>query len=88
MVHRLYLKGVKMQMTLTFDMDEPDQLENAIVAIHAQDLYLSLWDLDKWLRSKVKYATKGGERINAFSDVREHLRDLMHGRGVNLDMLS
>lgn len=77
-----------MKAILEFNLPEEDQ-EHA-VAVHGKDLYLSLWDLDQWLRGKVKYS-EGKEWENyedALDDTRKQLREIMTGYGVSLEMMS
>jgi len=54
-----------------------------------RNYYLSLWDLDQWLRSQVKYNNDlSHDTADAYDRVRDMLRDYMDGHGCSLEDLS
>ena len=65
----------------------PEDQENFHVATHATDLFLTLWDMDQLLRSYQKHHAFESPD-DAIDTMREHLRDIMHERGISLDMMS
>lgn len=77
-----------MKATLEFNL--PEDREEHQVAVHSVDLYLSLWDIDQWLRGKVKYSE--GKEWNNYEDAldatRTQLREIMASRNINLEMMS
>jgi hypothetical protein len=77
-----------MKATLEFNL--PDDQEEHTVAVHAKDLYLSLWDLDQWLRGRIKYPEQNTFESpeDALEKTREQLREIMTDHGVNLEMMS
>jgi hypothetical protein len=75
-----------MEATLKFDL--PEERDDHIVAVHAADLYLTLLDMDNWLRNKLKYGHDLKTADEALEIARDKLFDVMEDRGVNLDMMS
>ena len=77
-----------MKATLEFNL--PDDSEEHQVAVKAKELYLSLWDIDQWLRSKIKYSEDGAfeSPIDALEKAREELREIMVKYNVSFDMMS
>lgn len=67
----------------TFDLNDPD--DNDKIAMHemSEGMWLTLWDLDQWLREEIKYKNK-----NDLQGVRDMLYVLMDGHNVNLDRVS
>jgi hypothetical protein len=77
-----------MKAILEFNL--PEDSEEHQVAVKARDLYLALWDIDQWLRGKVKYS-EGKEfedPEDALDKTREQLREIMSGYGLNFEMMS
>jgi len=70
-----------MKHYIKFDL--PEDAEALTLATKALDLYLSLLDIDLWLRDHIKY-----HGCNEFQPVRDELRRIMEDRGVSLDMVS
>ncbi len=58
-------------------------------AFNGLNFLMSLWDLDQWLRTQVKYNYEAHteDAINAFDAVRDKLREVMEEHDVHLDML-
>lgn len=69
--------------TLEFDLLEDWQQFN--VATHAEDLYLSLWELDQWLRDRVKNGPVAS--APTLQACRDELHCILTDRGVNLEMM-
>ena len=75
-----------MKATLTFTL--PEDQEQFQVASQAQEYYLALWDMDQWLRDRQKYDTAMVSADEAIDRAREHLHEILSGRGLSLDVLS
>lgn len=86
---------------LKFDLSDPHEREEFEVAVHGKDLWLTLRELDEWLRQEIRRTTdcdvKGlpkrevqamGVSALALQRVREHVGEIMERRGVNLEMMS
>ncbi len=57
-------------------------------ALHATDFLLTLWDLDQWLRTEVKYSQDNtSEMREAYQKARSQLNEIMRERYLSLDML-
>lgn len=69
-----------MRATLEFNLPEENQ-EFELVS-KALKMYSTLWDLDLWLRSEIKYKDK--EHLEV---VREKLRELMNDNRIDFDMV-
>lgn len=75
-----------MKAILEFElpMDDPEYR----VASHAREFYLVLWDLDQWLRGKLKYDTElTEEQLDCYQRVRDFITEHMADADVSLDML-
>lgn len=71
-----------MTAQLTFTL--PDEKQEFDVACKGIDLYLSLWDLDIWLRGIAKHGSKEEFSVDL---VRDQLREIMQDHNVNLEMM-
>lgn len=80
-----------MEAILKFNLDERDDIEAHLRCVKALDMALALWDMDQYLRSKMKYGNKDAElsddAYKALEEAREQLREFMSSRGINLDEL-
>lgn len=61
----------------------PEDKHDLTYAMKGLDLYLSLWDMDQWLRGEIKYQGR-----NELQEVRDKLYELMRDRNVNFDDLT
>lgn len=75
-----------MKSILTFDL--PEDKDDHTLAIHGSDFYLAIWDLDQWLRSKLKYGHDYKTVDDALEEAREQLHGFLEDRGVSLDMVA
>jgi hypothetical protein len=68
----------------TLEFDLPEDQQEFEVAIHAMGWALVVWDLNEWLRSRVKY---GGEedKVNTYQNVRDELQNILDNHGVSLE---
>ncbi len=76
---------------LEFNLDERDDIEAHLRCVKALDMAVVLWDMDQYLRNKMKYGNKDSmlsdDAYKALEDAREELRESMSSRGINLDEL-
>ena len=78
---------------IEFDLEDLDDYRAFRRCAHADDLHNALWDLDQWLRARVKYANdynlskhqriKFWAKVEGFSEAREKLHELLGS--INLD---
>lgn len=75
-----------MKATLTFDL--PDDQEQFTVASQATDWVLAMWDLDQWLRGKLKccHATDSGYD-GALKEAHDRLYEILQERNLDLEVL-
>jgi hypothetical protein len=80
-----------MKAILEFNLDERDDIEAHLRCVKALDMAVVLWDMDQYLRNKMKYGNKDSmlsdDAYKALEDAREELRESMSSRGINLDEL-
>jgi len=73
-------------MKAIIEFNLPDDQDDFTFATKGLKYYLVLWDMDQWLRSKLKYDdTLTDGQYEAYEKTREELRDLMLSRGVTFD---
>jgi hypothetical protein len=70
------------KITLTFDSNE--EAEEARTALDAGRWKILAWDLDQYLRGKIKYCPDN-EDPAAYETVREKLRDILEEYNLNLE---
>lgn len=72
---------------LIYDLTDEDARHAAKLADKAEAMSLVIWDLDQWLRNKVKYPsdTDPTEAVEAFEQVRSQLHELCASRSVDMD---
>lgn len=70
--------------TVTMSFNLPDEREEYLQASQGTDAHLVLWDLDQWLRSKIKYTELSDVEEQCFDATRKHLHDLLTERNVTL----
>jgi len=63
--------------------------EDASAITNWRNYWLSLWELDQWLRQKVKYDLNIDDlEVEAYDRVRKTIRNIMDEHGCSLDDLS
>lgn len=72
-----------MKATLSYEL--PEEEADFRNALDGRELRLVLWDLDQWLRSKVKYAALPEAETRAFQQAREQLHVLAEDYGVRIE---
>ncbi len=74
--------------TLKYKIETSDKEEH-YMAFHGSDFYHALWDLDQYLRGKIKY---GAEEENLDEDTLQHCRDklteFMEDNGIDFEHIS
>jgi hypothetical protein len=73
--------------TLTYDLDQPEDLEEFEHANNARKYHSVLWELDQYLRSKVKYPAEDAheEYTNTMAEVRDELWKIMESFNIDLN---
>lgn len=72
-----------MKATLTFNL--PEEQHEYMNAVQGAKMRSILWDLDQWLRSKLKYEELSDGQYDAFKETRDHLRELLIEENIDLD---
>lgn len=73
-----------MKATLEFNL--PEDKSDFNLAIKGSDWWHVCWQMDQYLRKKVKYDESLSEDVhNAYEDMRGELWRMMHESGVSLD---
>lgn len=75
-----------MKLTLTFEL--PEERDEALLAVHAADLWSTLFDLDNDLRGEIKHGDHNSDRVAALIDMRELLHERMNEHNISLDMVA
>jgi len=65
----------------------PEERDELHLAVHGINYYLTLFDLDEYLRGEYKYNEDkySGDEIDLLFNIRDKLRELMKKRNVSLD---
>lgn len=72
-----------MKATLTFNL--PDEDHEYTDAVNASKMHSILWDVDQWLRAKLKYEELSDGQYDAFKETRDHLRRLLIEENIDID---
>ena len=72
---------------LIYDLTDAEAVRSAKLAEKAEAMSVVIWELDQWLRSKVKYAaeTDVPAAIEAFDETRSQLRELCISHAIDMD---
>lgn len=70
------------KITLTFDSNE--EAEEARTALDAGKWKIVAWDLDQYLRNRIKHCSDNEDPV-AFEIVRQKLRDILEEYNLNLE---
>jgi hypothetical protein len=74
------MKGI-----LEFDL--PDDNCDHILAVNAKAFAIVVWDIDQYLRGKLKYGNDFKTVDEALEKTREWLSDLLYDNNISLDMI-
>lgn len=72
-----------MKATLTFNL--PEEEHEYMNAVEGAKMRSILWDLDQWLRSKLKYEELSDGQYDAFKETRDHIRGLLIDENIDLE---
>ena len=72
-----------MKATITFTL--PEEEEEYRNAIEGAKMRVILWDVDQFLRAKMKYEELSDGQYDAFKETREHLRRLLIEENIDLE---
>jgi hypothetical protein len=72
-----------MKATLTFNL--PEDEDKYCDAVNASKMHSILWDVDQWLRAKMKYEELSDGQYDAFKETRDHLRRLLIEENIDID---
>jgi hypothetical protein len=67
--------------TIEFHHDEEEEFQ---ICIKSMDYWNALFDLDQWLRNKLKYEDINEEQYKAFEEVRNELHQKLNEYNINL----
>ena len=78
---------------IIIEFDSVEESQDARVALDAMKWKMAMWDLDQILRSTVKHGVSitnrskeaSGEEMNVADKIREEIRDILNGYGLNLE---
>ena len=77
-----------MKAILEFNMDDPHDRELHNLMVHAEHWYMLVYDLDKWVRTEIKYSAAIEPVINVLEGLSEMLHLWMENSGISLNDLS
>jgi hypothetical protein len=72
-----------MKATLTFSL--PEEQHEYCNAVEGSKMRSVLWELDQWLRAKLKYEDLSDGQYDAFKQTRDELRKLLQEENVDLE---
>lgn len=72
-------------MKARLDFDLPDDEYEYSNAINGSKMRSIIWDVDQWLRAKMKYEELSDGQYDAFKETRDHLRRLLIEENIDLE---
>lgn len=63
----------------------PEETIEHRLAVNAGNYYSVLWDIDQYLRGKLKHGDLKGEQYEVLDKTREEIRDLMSSYNVTFE---
>lgn len=72
-------------MKARLDFDLPEDKYEYSNAINGSKMRSILWDVDQWLRAKMKYEELSDGQYDAFKETRDHLRRLLIEENIDLE---
>lgn len=73
-----------MKAILEFNL--PEEKDEHTLAIRGGDYWSSLWDMDQWLRAKIKYSDNDRDfDVGTLQLCRDQLRAIMDSNNVSLE---
>ena len=77
-----------MRATLEFDLDDTYDAELHLAASRVRDYFITLFNLDNWLREQMKYQDLPADVYDTYDLVRKQMYHFMDYNGVSLDDLT
>ena len=74
-----------MEAILKFNLDDPDDKLNHRKAIDGEKAHLVIWEINQWLRKKLKYEQISDEQYTAFEQTQEELSDLIISNHLDIE---
>lgn len=71
-----------MTTTLTFNL--PEEAEDLKDALNGTIIKSVIWDLDQFLRSKIKYTDLSDEQHTAYNEIRDELHRILNDHEVTI----
>ena len=72
-----------MKAKITFDL--PEESHEWESALQGSKMRSTLWELDQWLREKVKYEDLNDEQYQVYQGCRDKLRTLLIENNIDID---
>lgn len=63
----------------------PEEKSDFMLASRAQGWYSTLWDLDQYLRNKLKHGNDFKSTDEALAEIRKYLHELMEDNNITFD---
>ena len=73
------------EMKATLEFDTPEEWEHLLAALHGMDWKSVVWEIDQFLRDKLKYGHDFKSADEALEKTREELRDILQSFGLFLE---
>ncbi len=72
---------------IVLEFDGIEEADDARTALDGIKWKVSMWDMDRWLRSQIKYAPEGqsDDAYEAFEKCREKLHEILADNNLQLD---
>ena len=70
---------------VTFEFDSIEEQEDILTVANAENWKLAVWELQQFLRSKIKYEEYSKEVYDTFECVQEELNDIIISKGLKFD---
>jgi hypothetical protein len=72
---------------IILEFDGIEEADDARTALDGSKWKISIWSLDQWLRSQIKYAPDdmSDDTYKAFEECREKLREIVNDINLSLD---
>ena len=72
---------------IVLEFDGIEEADDARTALDGINWKVSMWQLDQWLRSQIKYAPdeQSEDTYQAFEECREKLREILADNNLQLD---
>lgn len=72
-------------MIATLEFELPQESDEYYYAIHGTDYSLVIWDIDQWLRERIKYdESMSGSEKEIYQEVREKLWETAQYHSVEI----